>query len=85
MKLRMSLVFLSFAAANASAFQAKLAPITPNDAMTLAQVETAFSNGHVATGQNAGHQNAGQLGICDATSLSGCNCPFCTQLRSIGR
>ncbi|WP_448622867.1 hypothetical protein [Dickeya fangzhongdai] len=80
MKLRISLVFLSFAAANASAFQAKLAPVNPDDAMKLAQVETAFSNGHVATGQQVG-----QLGICDATSVSGCNCPFCTQLRSIGR
>ncbi|ACZ75395.1 MULTISPECIES: hypothetical protein [Dickeya] len=76
MKLRMSLVFLSFAAANASAFQAKLTPVNPNDAAKLAQMETAFSNGHVATSP---------LGICDATSVSGCNCPFCTQLRSIGR
>lgn len=76
MKLKLSLVFLSFTAVNAGAFQAKVAPIAPADASRLAQAQAAFSHGNTA---------AGALGLCDATSVSGCDCPFCTQLRSMGR
>ncbi|ACS87215.1 hypothetical protein [Musicola paradisiaca] len=77
MKLNMSLVFLSFAAADASAFQARIAPVEPNGAVILAQAENAFRYGH-------GVKTA-TPGLCDAVSVSGCNCPFCTQLRSLGR
>ncbi|WP_035339611.1 MULTISPECIES: hypothetical protein [Dickeya] len=79
MKLKLSLVFLSFTAVNASAFQAKLAPAEPVGTARLAQAQASFSHGYSATGLSAG------LGQCDAASVSGCLCPFCTQLRSIGR
>ncbi|POY58884.1 hypothetical protein PB70LOC_02239 [Pectobacterium versatile] len=71
MKKGLSVLFLSLVAAQASAFQAKIAQSD--------EAKRTFS-GFTPMGLQTIHP-----GQCDATSVNGCGCPFCTQLRLVGR
>lgn len=70
------LLLLSLAAANAAAFQPKgdrqLAPVAGDTARSAPD----FLSFHL-TQANGIHP-----GSCAATAVSGCGCPFCTQLRN---
>ncbi|QTF10832.1 hypothetical protein HC231_15025 [Brenneria izadpanahii] len=68
------LLFLLLVAAKAPAFQAKIAPSGEAN-----NIENALYQSPAMTIQTI------HPGVCSAVSINGCGCPFCTQLRSIGR
>ncbi|MEC5344557.1 hypothetical protein ABRZ24_18340 [Brenneria populi] len=79
MQKRAYLLFLLLVAAKSPAFQAKIAP----QSLTL-------SNG-ILPSANISHplptmaMQTIHPGVCNAVSINGCGCPFCVQLRNIGR
>ncbi|GKW43424.1 hypothetical protein LOZ86_14125 [Pectobacterium parvum] len=75
MKKGLSVLFLSLVATQASAFQAKIAQSTETGLRNIDEAKHTFS----------GFTPMGLPGQCDATAINGCGCPFCTQLRLIGR
>ncbi|WP_350316894.1 hypothetical protein OHK33_07195 [Pectobacterium aroidearum] len=79
MKKGLSVLLLSLVAAQASAFQAKMVQSTESGLRNIDDAKRAFS-GFTPMGLNTIHP-----GQCDATSVNGCGCPFCTQLRLIDR
>lgn len=80
MKLKLSLALLAFIATHAAAFQAKIAPESQPTANGASAAEQPFNGFHLMALQA---QRPG--GQCAAASINGCSCPFCTQLRNIGR
>ncbi|WP_405077661.1 hypothetical protein [Pectobacterium versatile] len=79
MKKGLSVLFLSLVAAQASAFQAKIAQSNDAGLRNIDEANRTFSD-FTPMGLQTIHP-----GQCDATSVNGCGCPFCTQLRLVGR
>lgn len=75
----LSVLFLSLVAAQASAFQAKIAQPDAAGLRNSDEAKRSFSSFTPMALQTI------HPGQCDAASVNGCSCPFCTQLRLIGR
>ncbi|WP_241898826.1 hypothetical protein [Erwinia sp. OLFS4] len=74
-KMQLSAAVLVLAAGKAGAFQARVSmPEGNNASQRLAAFKIVLADGR-----------SFQIGVCDAHSVNGCNCPFCTQLRNAGR
>lgn len=73
-----SLVLTSY---NALAFVSQ--PVATNEASSM-QAETLADNitNNFYSRQQTGTSQAVNIGACTASPVSGCNCPFCTMLRS---
>ncbi|PLC94339.1 hypothetical protein B6I44_05785 [Klebsiella quasipneumoniae] len=73
-----SLVLTSY---NALAFVSQ--PVATNEASSM-QAETLANNitNNFYSRQQTGTSQAVNIGTCTASPVSGCNCPFCTMLRS---
>jgi len=65
------------ASSKAMAFQDKNATIPAPSQQQLSSVESNLIN-HFALANN----KALPVNLCEATPVAGCNCPFCTMLRS---
>ncbi|MEH2920072.1 hypothetical protein ACFFL1_02825 [Samsonia erythrinae] len=79
MKKSLSVLCLSLVAAQASAFQAKITQPNDGGLRDAGEAKRIFV-GFTPMGLQTIHP-----GQCEATSINGCNCPFCAQLRLIGR
>lgn len=79
MKHSLPLLFLSLVAVKAQAFTARMPAEQTNGAEEAAETKAVFSAFHTLNVETL------QIGVCDAVSVNGCNCPFCTQLRGAGR
>lgn len=79
MKQQLSLLVLSLFAVKAQAFTSKIPSEPAGNSDVAARASYAFATFHPLDVKNV------QPGLCNAVSVSGCNCPFCTQLRSLGR
>lgn len=79
MKQKIPLLVLSLCAAKAQAFTSKIPSEPSVNSDTAARASFAFATFHTLDTKNI------QPGLCNAVSVNGCNCPFCTQLRSLGR
>ena len=78
-----SILAVSLAATSFSSFAFVSQPIATNaansmQAETIADTITSNFYGH----QQAGTSQALSIGSCAANPVAGCNCPFCTMLRS---
>lgn len=73
------LLFLLLVAAKAPAFQTKIAPegLTPSGGLN--------NPGNTLYRVPAMTAQTRHPGVCSAVSIDGCGCPFCVQLRNIGR
>ena len=73
-----SLVLTSY---NALAFVSQ--PVATNEASSM-QAETLANNitNNFYSRHQTGTSQAANIGTCTASPVSGCNCPFCTMLRS---
>lgn len=80
MKYPLPLLVLSLCAVKAQAFTTRVPsePVGGNEAENRASF--AFTSFHAMD-----MQTLQPGGVCDTASVSGCNCPFCSQLRSLGR
>lgn len=79
MKHPLSFLVLSLVAARAQAFTAQIPSEQTGNAEATTRASMAFFSFHSMNMKTL------QIGVCDAISVNGCNCPFCTQLRSLGR
>ncbi len=79
MKYPLSLLVLSLCAAKAQAFTSRIPSEQTGKTEAATQASIAFASFHAMGVKTL------RPGICDAVSVNGCNCPFCTQLRSLGR
>lgn len=73
------LLFLFLVAAKSPAFQAKIAPQDLPSSGELNNLENRLYHVPAMTMQTL------HPGVCSAVSIDGCGCPFCVQLRNIGR
>ncbi len=79
MKQPLSLLMLSLFAVKAQAFTSKIPSEPAGNSDVAARASYAFATFHTLDVKNV------QPGLCNAVSVNGCDCPFCTQLRSLGR
>lgn len=79
MKQQLSLLVLSLLATKAQAFTSKIPSEPAGSSDVAARASYAFATFHPMDVKNV------QPGLCNAVSVNGCSCPFCTQLRSMGR
>lgn len=73
------LLFLLLVAAKSPAFQAKIAPESLMPSGGTSNPENTFYRLPAMAAQTL------HPGVCNAVSINGCGCPFCVQLRNIGR
>lgn len=73
------LLFVLLVAAKAPAFQAKIAPESHTAAGEINAIARALYPLPAVALQTI------HPGVCDAVSVNGCGCPFCVQLRNVGR
>ena len=78
MKHPLSLLFISLVAVKAQAFVAPTPAKQMDKTADEAKAGAAFSILH------AMNVDTLKVGVCDAVSVNGCGCPFCTQLRNAG-
>ncbi|MFE8100836.1 hypothetical protein RBA63_12685 [Brenneria goodwinii] len=79
MKHPLSLLILSLCTVKAQAFTVKIPSEQTGKTEAATRASIAFASFHAMDVKTL------QPGICDAVSVNGCNCPFCTQLRGLGR